>query len=208
MARKLREVGGVILGWVIANSLGVAAIGVLIFILPFLASIPGKLVSSLIIGLPISLAQWIALRRVAPISILWILTISAGLLLGLEVSPILAGIWGFLDDESVLSLTAAYTTIGLLVGLAQWLFLRRHFAKSLVWLLSSAAGLGLGTGLVLATNLVHRSGIVSIILVVLVYAIPTGLAISWLPASHRKTESDLVRGSPEKVDKKTSQDRL
>ena len=91
MARKLYEVRGVILGWVIANFLGVAAIGVLILILPFLKSIPGMLVSSLIIGLPIGFAQWIALRRVAPISILWVLTISAGLILGLVVGPILAG---------------------------------------------------------------------------------------------------------------------
>jgi hypothetical protein len=192
MTRKLYEVGGVILGWIVANLLGVAAIGALSLI-PFLTSIPGMLVSSLIIGLPIGFAQWIALRRVAPISILWVLTVSAGLFLGLVVSPILAGIfWGFLDDESVLSLTAAYTTIGLLVGMAQWLFLRGHLTKSLVWLLSSAVGLGLGTGLVLATNLINQSGIISIILVVLVYAIATGLVMSWLPASHRKTESNLV----------------
>jgi len=194
MARKLSELGGVILGWIVANLLGVAAIGALSLI-PFLTSIPGILVSSLIIGLPIGFAQWIALRRVAPISILWVLTISAGLLLGLVVSPILGGIWGSLDDESVLSLTAAYTTIGLLVGMAQWLFLRGHFTKSLVWLLSSGVGLGLGTGLVLVSNLIHQSGIVSIILVALVYAIATGLVISWLPASHRKTESNLVNAT-------------
>jgi len=194
MARKLYEVGGVILGWMVANLLGVAAVGALSLIL-FLTSIPGKLVSSLIIGLPIGFAQWMALRRVAPISILWVLTISTGLLLGLVVSPILGGIWGFLEDESVLSLTAAYTTIGLLVGLAQWLFLRGHFAKSLVWPLSSAVGFGLGTGLVLVSSLINQSGINSIILVVLVYAIATGLVMSWLPASHRKTESNLVNAT-------------
>jgi hypothetical protein len=195
MARKLSELGGVILGWTVANSLGVAAIGALSLI-PFLTSIPGILVSSLIIGLPIGFAQWIALRRVAPISILWVLTVSAGLLLGLVVSPILAGVfWGFLDDESVLSLTAAYTTIGLLVGMAQWLFLRGHFTKSLVWLLSSAVGLGLGTGLVLASNLVNQSGIASIILAVLVYSIATGSTISWMSVSHRKTESNLVNAA-------------
>jgi hypothetical protein len=194
MARKLYEVGGVILGWIVANLLGVVAIGALSLI-PFLTSIPGMLVSSLIIGLPIGFAQWIALRRVAPISILWVLTISTGLLLGLVVSPILGGIWGFLEDESVLSLTAAYTTIGLLVGLAQWLFLRGHFTKSLVWLLSSAVGLGLGTGLVLVSNLINQSGVISIILVALVYAIATGLVMSWLSASHRKTESNLVNAT-------------
>jgi hypothetical protein len=196
MARKLYEVGRVILGWIIANLLGVAAIGMFVLILPFLKSIPGMLVSSLIIGLPIGFAQWIALQRVAPISILWALTISAGLLLGLVVvnSPI-SEIWGFLEDESVLSLAVAYTTIGLLVGLAQWLFLRSQFTKSLVWPLSSAVGLGLGIGVVLALNLIDQSGIISIILVALVYAIATGLVISWLPALRRKTESNLVNAT-------------
>jgi hypothetical protein len=197
MARKLNEVGGVILGWVIANLLGVAAIGAIVLILPFLKSIPGMLVSNLIIGLPIGIAQWIAFRRVAPISILWVLTIFAGLLLGLVVvnSPIPVVPLGFLDDESVISLTAVCTIIGLLVGLTQWFFLRGHFTKSLVWPLSSAIGLGLGTGLVLVSNLIHQSGLISIILVVLVYAIATGLVISWLPASHRKTESNLVNAT-------------
>ena len=194
MSLKLYESKGVILSWIIANFLGVSAIGALT-LFPFLISIPGKLVSSLLIGLPIGFTQWIVLRRVAPISILWVLTISAGLLLGLEAVPILGGIWGFQDDESVLSLTSAYTTIGLLVGLVQWLFLRGHFTKSLVWLLSSAVGLGLGTGLVLGTYLIDQSGIISIILVVLVYAIATGLVISWQPASHRKTESNLVNAA-------------
>ena len=194
MARKLYQVGGPILDWIAANFLGVAAIGVLGFVAPFLKSIPGMLVSCLLIGLPIGFAQWIALRRVAPISILWVLTISAGLLLGLVVvnSPIPVLPWGFFDDESVLSLTAAYTTIAFFVGLAQWLLLRGHFTKSLVWLLSSAVGLGLGTGLVLVSDLINQSGLVSIILVVLVYAIATGFVISWLRASHRKTESNLV----------------
>lgn len=197
MARKLYEVGRVILGWIVANSLGVAAIGVLVLIFPFLTSIRGMLASSLLIGLPIGFAQWIALRRVAPISILWTLTISAGLLVGLGVintSPI-PGIWGFLEDESVLSLTAGYTIIGLLIGLAQWLFLRGDFARSLVWPLSSAVGLGLGLGLVLASNLIYQSETISIILVFLVYTIATGLVLSWLPASHRKTESNLVNAT-------------
>ena len=193
MAQKFSEVGKEILGWMVAIFLGVAAIGV-IRLIPYLTSIPGMLVSSLLIGLPIGFTQWIVLRRIAPISILWVLTISAGLILGLVVvnSPMAVGVWGFLDDESVLSLTAAPTTIGLLVGLVQWLFLRRHFAKSLVWLLSSAVGLGLGSWLVLVTNLIDRSGIISIILVTLVYAIATGLAITWMPVSDTKAENNLV----------------
>jgi len=190
MTRKLYEARGAILGWIVANFLGVAAIGVLALI-PFLTSIRGRLVSSLLIGLPLGFAQWMALRRIAPISILWVLTISAGLLLALVVSPLLAGILGFQSDESVLALTTAYTTIGLFVGLAQWLFLRGHFAKSLVWLLCSAAGFGLGMGLVLATSLIDH-GLTSIILVTLVYSVLTGLTISWMQASDTEIEGNLV----------------
>ena len=61
----------------------------------------GKVKPELIIGVPIGFAQWIALRRAASISILWVLSISAGLLMGLELIPILGGIWGFADDESL-----------------------------------------------------------------------------------------------------------
>jgi hypothetical protein len=194
MARGADGLRVFLLGWFIANLLGVASIAVLPLILPSLTYIHGMFVSTLIIGLPIGLAQWIALRRVAPISILWVLTISAGLFLGLVVvnGPIYGGTWGFLDDESILSLTAACTTIGLLVGLAQWLLLRGHFAKSLVWILSSAVGLGLGFGLVLASDLIHQSGVISAILVVLVYAMATGLVISWLLDIDRESESSLI----------------
>jgi hypothetical protein len=176
----------ILLIWIFANFLGVGVIGVISWI-PFLTSIRGILVSSLLIGIPIGFFQWLAIRRIAPISFLWIFTISAGLLLGIH-SPI-SGIWGFLDDESVLSLTAICTMIGVIVGLAQWLILHGHFAKSLTWLLSSAAGIGLGIGLVLATNLIDQ-GLVAIILVTLVYSIATGLAISWMPVLHIRIEGN------------------
>ncbi len=195
MTRKLYKTGVLIFIWFIANLLGVAAVGALPFIPPLITFNPGKLASFLIIGLPIGFSQWIVLRRIAPISSLWILTISVTLPLALVVinSPISGGIWGFLGgDESVLSLTAACTTIGLFVGLVQWLFLRDHFTKSLVWLLSSAVGLGLGTGLVLASNLINQSGIISFIIVVLVYAIATGSVISWMQVSSTKTGIHLV----------------
>jgi hypothetical protein len=194
MVRKLYEERGVILVWVIANFLGVAIVGLLPLVLPFLISVRGMLVGSLIVGLPIGIAQWIALRRVAPISILWGLTISVGLFLGLMVINRLipTANSGFLDDESVLLLTTDVTIIGLLVGLVQWLFLRGHFTRSSVWLLSSAGGFGLGAGLVLVTNLINESGLISLILAVLVYTIVTGLVITWLPTLHAKAESSPV----------------
>jgi hypothetical protein len=189
MTGKLYKVREVILGWLVANFLGIAVIGVLT-LFPFLTSIHGIWASSLMIGLPIGFAQWIYLRRVAPISPLWILTISAVLILGLHST--INGYWGFLDDESVLSLTAVYTSIGLFVGLAQWLFLWRYFYKSLVWPLSSALGLGLGIGLILVSNLINQSGLLSIILVALMYTLATGFAMSWMQVANTKIEDNLV----------------
>jgi hypothetical protein len=195
MTQNHSEPRVVILGWSIANLLGVAAAYALSFIPPLIPFHSGMLVSSLIIGLPIGFAQWMILRRVAPISFLWILTVPVALPTALAVlnSPIAGGIWEFLGgDESVLALTAGYLTLGLLVGLIQWLFLRPHFARSFVWMFSSAVGLGLGFGLILASNLIYFSGVISFLLVVLVYAIATGSVISWLRASNAKAGNLLV----------------
>lgn len=195
MTSKLHIPGGVMSIWMVANFLGVAVIGVFSLIPPILVPIRGIVVSSLLLGLPIGIAQWIALRRVAPISILWALTISAGLIVGLVVSPSIAGFLGFHSDESVGALTAICTIIGLMVGLAQWVLLRGHFTRSLIWLLGSAAGLGLGTYLVLVSNLINQSGILSIILAVLVYGFTTGFVISWLPTYPRNAGSIVLNST-------------
>jgi hypothetical protein len=197
MAASSHKASAVIPAWVIANSLGAAAIGALSLIAPRLIFVRGMLPSCLIIGLPIGLAQWIALRRIAPISILWVLTVPAGLYLGLAVvtSPIPSGIWGHFDDESVPALTAGCMTIGLLIGLVQLPFLWRGFPKSLLWPLTTALALGMGLGLVLASDLVNHSGLASIIFVLLVYATATGFAISWMSLSRTKVESSLVNAA-------------
>lgn len=170
----------VIVGWFIANLLAAAALSLLRFIyhlmFPFHV---GMLVSSMISGLPIGLAQWIALRRVAPVSTLWILSVSVGLpaaLLTLN-NPVFLGAFGFMGNESIMALTLGYVVVGLLVGLIQWMILRGHFAASFIWPLVSSVGLGTGLGIVLASDLIYRSGIASIVLVVLVYAFATGLVI-------------------------------
>ena len=55
--------------------------------------------------------------------------------------------------------------------------------------------LGLGLCLVLASALINQSGLVSIIFIVLIYAIATGLAISWMPFSDTKVERNLVNAT-------------
>lgn len=188
MTLEVDETRSSFLGWIIGNYLGVAALGAFIFIIPFLQSIPGIAASILIIGLPIGIAQWIALRRVTPISILWIFTISIGLLLALLVLRAVPDrMLGLVDDESIVSMVAGFTTMGFMIGLIQWFLLRRQFSHSLVWLLSSSIGIGMGSALVLASDLINISGFFSSILVVLVYASVTGLTLEWLRGQHEKS---------------------
>jgi len=179
MSTEIEEVRGSFPGWILANLLGVAALGALIVILPFLTTIPGMIASTLIIGLPIGFAQWVAIRRLAPISILWIFTISIGLILALGILRALPT-GELVDDESIAALTAGVALMGFTTGLIQWFLLRRHFTKSLVWLLGSTVGISLGSVLVLALDLIDQSGFISIILVLLLYATATGLALEWI----------------------------
>ncbi len=194
MARKLYELARMVPGWIVANLLGFAAISALPVVLTWLKATPGMVVSSLLVGIPIGVAQWIVLRRVVRISMVWVLTIPAGLLLGLAVlnSPILSPLWASFDDESVLALTAGYVVVAALVGLAQWSLLRGHFTRSWAWLLSSVVGLGLGTGLVLGSDLIHQAWLAAVAVVALVYAVVTGPVIAWLRATHGKAEGEVV----------------
>lgn len=168
-------------GWIIANFVGFAALGALITLLPLLISISGLVASTLVIGIPIGIAQWIALRRHTPISVIWILTISLGLFISIRaIMEMPPSAWDLVPDESIQGLTAIPAGIGLIVGLVQWVLLRRHFRKSAVWPFGSSAGLALASFLVLTTGLINQSGLISAILAVLVYAVATGLALEWL----------------------------
>lgn len=163
------------------NILGFGALGIWILVFPNFSPLPGFLGTILFISMPISFAQWIALRRILPISILWILSIPIGLLLTVLIPRVIPdGIWHIADDESIIMLTAGGFEIGLLIGIPQWLILRHQFSNSLIWLLGSSVGTALGILLVLATDLINQSGIISYILAALVYAIVTGLVLSRL----------------------------
>ena len=179
--------------WIFANILGFSALGLVLLVVPSLMPIPGIFGSTLIISIPISLAQWIALRRIFPISILWILSIPVGLLLIiLIIRKLPDGLWQIADDESAAALTVGYLLIGLFIALPQWLLLRHQFSNSSIWLLGSSIGVALGSGLVIVTDLINQSTIVSYIVVVLVYAISTGLILSWLLGYHNQSQSNVV----------------
>ncbi len=181
MAREVDEVRGVLLGWAIANVLGFGVLGAISLVASSIPLPSGMFMSALVVGIPVGLAQWIALRRLVQVSIAWVLSVSIGLLMALltlEVMP--DGLVGFADDESVSVLVLSFTFIGLLVGTVQWLLLRSQFSRALVWLLASSVGTGVAFWLVLGTGLINESGLVAAIVVVLAYTGVTGLALLWL----------------------------
>jgi hypothetical protein len=171
--------------WLIGNLIGFGALGAALLLLPSLMNIRSMLASTLILTIPIGAGQWLALRRISGTSILWVLTIPLGLLAGLLILQNLPeGSWQSLDDESITVLTACYMLIGLMIGIPQWLILRRQFSGSSIWLLGSSAAMGASLWLVLATDLINRSGPFAIVLGVTVYVLITGF-ILWRLVARR-----------------------
>ena len=181
MARGVDEVRGVLLGWVIANVLGFGVLGAISLVASSIPLLTSMFMSALAVGIPVGLAQWIALRRLAQVSIVWVLSVSIGLLMALLTLRVMPdGLLGFADDESISVLVLSTVFIGLLVGTIQWLLLRSQFSRALVWPLASSVGTGVASWLVLATGLINESGLIAAIVMVLAYAGVTGLALLWL----------------------------
>jgi hypothetical protein len=150
-------------------------------------------VSVFIFSIPISLAQWLALRYISHTSILWVLTIPVGILLYTLVYRLIPdGLSQIVDDESIVVLTGEYLMIGFLVGLLQWFILRRQFSGSSLWILGSSAGIGFSFWFIIATDLINQSGIISLIIGVLTYIIVTGLILLRLLAHHYKSETNMA----------------
>jgi hypothetical protein len=179
--------------WIVANILGFGALGALLLWLPSMMQLSGFVPSTLIIAFPIALAQWLALRRILQTSILWILTTPIGLLLAISIiREIPDGLWLSLDNESIAVLIAVYLLIGFVIGLPQWLILRRQLSRSSIWLLGSSIGVAAGFWIIFVTDLVNQSGIISYIVGVLVYSIVTGLVLTGLLANQNRSQVNLA----------------
>lgn len=180
MSLEYRIPWKVLLIWFTANVLGFCFPPLVMFLVPRLTAISGLLSSTLIISLPISIAQWIALRRLFPISALWILSLPISILVFvLLVREIPESIWQSFDSESFPVLISTAFIIGLIISLPQWLLLRRHIDNASIWILGSSLGIALGAGIVISTNLVNTAGVFAYIIAVLVYVLSTGLTLAW-----------------------------
>lgn len=176
--------------WVVANILGSCVPPLVLFLVPSLSAVSGLLSTTLIISLPLSIAQWAALRRILPISSLWIFSIPLSVLVFvLIIREIPEYYWGFLGTETLPVLTTLGVSIGFLIGLPQWLMLRKVCEHASLWLIGSALGIGLGAGILIATDLVNYSGLAGYILVALLYVGATGLILSILLLQRNRSES-------------------
>jgi hypothetical protein len=198
MAQKESLLEKPFLLWMFANLGGFILLGLASIVVPLLISVRNVFTSTLVLTLPISIAQWLALRRFGHVSWLWILSLPVSLLASVLVmrhSPNI-GLPFAVDDESPLALTTGYLIGGLLIGLPQWILLRPILSKASLWLLATAGGLALGSLVVLSTNLINISGFLSIVIVALFYAGFTGITLShWL----------IKPGSPHSFSPKTIQ---
>jgi hypothetical protein len=167
--------------WFVANFLGLGIPPLVMYFVPTLTAFSGLFSSALIIALPLSIAQWAALRASIPVSFLWIFSAPISVLtFVLLIREIPEEYFGFLGSESVIVLSFFGLFFGFLLGLPQWLILSRRVSGSAVWMLGSTLGVGLGAFFLGITDLVNRSGVLAYIIVVLVYTISTGLPLSLL----------------------------
>lgn len=173
--------------WSAANALWFGMLGLISLASPHLPWIPTWIVTALLLSLPVSLVQWIGLRWLLPISPIWVLSVPAGVLLWEILLFRVNLFWFWQDDESIAALTIPYLLLGLLIGLAQWLILRRRFSGSSLWLLGSTIGAGGGLWLILVTDLINQSGFLAAIVAVLVYIVATGLILTWLLSRQSKS---------------------
>jgi hypothetical protein len=174
--------------WIVANILGISTVAALPLMFPSIMSIDNEVLAVFIVSIPISLAQWLALRTFSRTSVLWIFTIPVSILLYFLINRYIPErLSNIMDSESISVLTSAYLLIGFIIGLLQWLILRRQFARSALWLLGSTAGVGFSFWLILATDLINQSGMLAFIVAILIYTVTTGLVLSWLIANRTKS---------------------
>ena len=179
--------------WSAANILGLSIPPLVLYFVPLLTAISGLFSTALIIAMPLSVAQWIALRRILPVSALWILSIPASILaIVLIIREVPERYWLLIDPDPLAALIATSLVIGFLIGLPQWLILRRECDYSSIWLLGSTLGVGLGASIVIATDLVNQSGILAYIVAVLFYVSATGLTLAWLLSQKDQSQTPAV----------------
>lgn len=120
-----------------------------------------------ILGAAMGLMQWRALRRVLPVSAVWILACSAGFVVGeagaavvLWRQEILRSTLGVFQAGPQLPEVLIFAVSGACVGLFQWPILKKSVPKAGWWIVASCLAWGLGTLAVVKPLLFLLGGLV------------------------------------------------
>jgi len=133
-------------------------------------------IGGLVTGLVLGVAQWIVLRQVMALSGWWIVATGIGLAAGLALSVALSGTS---IDLPPLIVRAVLT--GCLLGIAQWLLLRRHVAAAGLWIVVVTIGWALGWTVTRAAGVdLSRGWLVFGASGALAFAALTGFALLYL----------------------------
>ena len=174
-------IGGTLIGWSVAG-------GLLLLVQVLFPAFSGPALF-IVLLLP-GVAQWLLLRRMLGIGPFWITTAPiatiafVGILISIPVT-----LWEIVDSEAPATLAGIYAILGGVLGFLQWLILRRRVMTAWIWVAASILGVAAGIRLALLTDLVDRSGLGPYIIVVLIYAATTGVALAWLITQPARTPS-------------------
>ncbi len=167
-----REEYGLILGWVLATSIGVVlseefltipilnAIG-LIFHLDWyrLSSFTAVLVSEVTTGILVGALQWLILRTYIKHNSWWIFVTPLGMVLGTYISRFALRIaddhFYLLGNSWSIALWLSRFLYGVIIGSSQWLVLQKSVSKSWAWLIAN--GFSWSLAITISTEFIRPS---------------------------------------------------
>jgi hypothetical protein len=173
--------GRIFSGWVLANFIG-WAVGLTLGALATIAlgqldwvNVDRTLIYAVLVavGLTSGLTQWTVIRHFLPYSFAWVFCTLGGYLLVLLL--IALG-----NQTQIVAGAAIFALICILIGLPQWLLLRRSYQRAVVWVAATAIGFVSFLWLAIHPITSPASGILTGSLLGALAAVPPGLALVWL----------------------------
>jgi hypothetical protein len=150
-----------LLQWVLVSTIGVAALLALFFAVVMLvgAIVGGEAEDKVpfvpFIGFSFGIMQWLILRRYMPRAGWWVLVSTLGWILGFGVLALADKFAENLVTSAIqpeVSALVFFLAAGALVGILQWLVLRRHMLQAGWWVLANVVGWGI-LGLIVGKSL-------------------------------------------------------
>ncbi|MDE5102551.1 MAG: hypothetical protein O4807_06055, partial [Trichodesmium sp. St19_bin2] len=131
--------------WVLANSVG-GVVGLFVGVL-----VGGRVdnimvsfrlaVFSTIFGTVVGSFQWWVLRKRLPQARWWVLATALASAIGFLIAMAVSNAVSVFVSDAVIIYTVSYSLIGLVIGSAQWLVLRKQLSQSHWWILANILGI-------------------------------------------------------------------